>query len=436
MEQGTPTYSYSDVSKHNTSTDCWVVIFDKVYDLTKFMAGGHSGGYAPMSLAGLDATPMFVMIHPNRAFDILDSDDFHNKYFKGYVQNPRHSRESYSKKDNSYKNIKATIEDALSNKSLKQRDDPTYHAVAIISFLIVAIAYSLYISMNSMFFAIAFGFLVYVLLMPVIHSATHGAITKNWRLANVYSLIASIPIGTSPYKWRWKHFRHHNDTMTSDDQDNKNYPYARLDINQKVMWFHKYQYIYIPLYLTILHMNYIIEDVVFTFYRIAQAPFEQLSYFIMFALFVLMMFVIPGKLFGFKRAAMLFLAFSISLSILSASTFTTNHLVPDTMYNDDTKRLDIARSQIEGSHNVCTHKPYASNVLNLLTGGLNHQIEHHMFPSTHYFLYPFISKILKTMAQKQNMSYVSTNTGLTCGFIGSQRKFIRHLKQMGADVAT
>ncbi|WPK27199.1 hypothetical protein PUMCH_004576 [Australozyma saopauloensis] len=56
--------TYDEVSAHNTKTDCWVIIHDKVYDVTSFL-GEHPGGSAIiLKYAGKDATKAFDPIHP------------------------------------------------------------------------------------------------------------------------------------------------------------------------------------------------------------------------------------------------------------------------------------------------------------------------------------------------------------------------------------
>ena len=56
--------SLSEIMKHNTENDCWVIIRDKVYDLTKFLPDHPGGKKAIMLFAGKDATEEFDMLHP------------------------------------------------------------------------------------------------------------------------------------------------------------------------------------------------------------------------------------------------------------------------------------------------------------------------------------------------------------------------------------
>ena len=56
-------FSKEDVAKHNKGDDCWVILFDKVYDVTNFMADHPGGKDAIMLFAGKDATEEFDMLH-------------------------------------------------------------------------------------------------------------------------------------------------------------------------------------------------------------------------------------------------------------------------------------------------------------------------------------------------------------------------------------
>ena len=115
----------------------------------------------------------------------------------------------------------------------------------------------------------------------------------------------------------------------------------------------------------------------------------------MLTTFIMLFFIIPIQYVGLMKAVITFLTFSTTLSVVSALSFVTNHTVDCTMFNDADKQKDIAKSQIEGSHNVCIGDTRASYAINVLTGGLSHQIEHHLFPSYHFLLYPTLSSLVK-----------------------------------------
>jgi len=54
-----PEYSLSEVSAHCTSDDCWLVIYDRVYDVTNFLNEHPGGEYIILEFAGRDATIAF-----------------------------------------------------------------------------------------------------------------------------------------------------------------------------------------------------------------------------------------------------------------------------------------------------------------------------------------------------------------------------------------
>ncbi|RIA99266.1 FMN-dependent dehydrogenase-domain-containing protein [Glomus cerebriforme] len=56
--------SAQEVSKHNKREDCWVIIHDKVYDLTNFLPEHPGGIKVILNQAGKDATSAFDLIHP------------------------------------------------------------------------------------------------------------------------------------------------------------------------------------------------------------------------------------------------------------------------------------------------------------------------------------------------------------------------------------
>ncbi|KAL6662024.1 hypothetical protein ACP70R_001408 [Stipagrostis hirtigluma subsp. patula] len=65
-------YTMEEVSKHNTRKDCWIIIKDKVYDVTSYVEE-HPGGDAILNNAGGDSTEgFFGPQHGTRVFDIIE----------------------------------------------------------------------------------------------------------------------------------------------------------------------------------------------------------------------------------------------------------------------------------------------------------------------------------------------------------------------------
>jgi fatty acid desaturase len=81
-----------------------------------------------------------------------------------------------------------------------------------------------------------------------------------------------------------------------------------------------------------------------------------------------------------------------------------------------------AQSQILTSANWGTNNPFWL----LISGGLNYQIEHHLFPSISHIHYPLISQITKQTCQEFNIPYNEYPT-----FRAIFLDFIRHLYRMG-----
>ncbi|CAL1128819.1 unnamed protein product [Cladocopium goreaui] len=61
---GAPGIPMTEVAKHNSKTDCWVVVDGQVLDVTSFLSEHPGGELAILTFAGKDATEEFNMIHP------------------------------------------------------------------------------------------------------------------------------------------------------------------------------------------------------------------------------------------------------------------------------------------------------------------------------------------------------------------------------------
>ena len=72
-------YTAAQVEKHSTPEDCWLIVHEKVYDVTSFVPR-HPGGNMIWVKAGGDCTQLFDSYHPLRTQMVLD------KYYIGELR--------------------------------------------------------------------------------------------------------------------------------------------------------------------------------------------------------------------------------------------------------------------------------------------------------------------------------------------------------------
>ncbi|KAH9857912.1 FMN-dependent dehydrogenase-domain-containing protein [Lenzites betulinus] len=63
------TFALDEVAQHNSQSSCWVIIKNKVYDVTEFLPNHPGGTKIILKYAGKDATSAYDPIHPPDALD-------------------------------------------------------------------------------------------------------------------------------------------------------------------------------------------------------------------------------------------------------------------------------------------------------------------------------------------------------------------------------
>ena len=64
-------YSTKDVEAHCHAYDCWIILYDKVYDVTTYLQHHPGGSTVILNHAGTDATSIFESIHSKTILSIL-----------------------------------------------------------------------------------------------------------------------------------------------------------------------------------------------------------------------------------------------------------------------------------------------------------------------------------------------------------------------------
>ena len=74
-------YSLNDLSKHNKPNDCWILIKDKIYDVTNFLEDHPGGRKILLEYGGKNGTRYF-----NEIFHSNDAISQMKKYLVGKLE--------------------------------------------------------------------------------------------------------------------------------------------------------------------------------------------------------------------------------------------------------------------------------------------------------------------------------------------------------------
>jgi linoleoyl-CoA desaturase len=260
------------------------------------------------------------------------------------------------------------------------------------------------------------GFLFASIGFNVMHDACHGSFSsKKWvnTLAG-YSLNA---LGGNAFIWKQKHnIIHHTYTNVDGiDDDIAKLPVIRQCPSQKWNKAHKYQHVYMMLVYALSSFLWImVMDYTKYFNRkIYTTPMQKMSFsdhFIFWLSKVLYLFfylALPMYIFGILPAILGFFVMHIFMGLTLALTFQLAHVVESTQFVDAST---ITTAEDEWAiHQVKTTANFAmdSKLVSWIAGGLNFQVEHHLFPRISHVHYPAISKIVKSHCEQYGIPYNS-----------------------------
>lgn len=76
----TPKLNTAEVSKHNIETDCYLIVKNKVYDVSTYISKHPGGRRKIVNTCGEEVSSVFASIHSNFAWNLL------NDYYVGNLQ--------------------------------------------------------------------------------------------------------------------------------------------------------------------------------------------------------------------------------------------------------------------------------------------------------------------------------------------------------------
>lgn len=272
--------------------------------------------------------------------------------------------------------------------------------------------------------------------MSVQHDGGHGAFAAtpqgNQRAAGAFDLL-----GASSHVWRVKHGHlHHTYTnIVGVDDDISLAPLARIAPGQPRRAFHRLQHLYMwPLYGLLGLKWWLIDDftqVLRGRVGVAALPRprgrEALRFWGMKVVHGLWALVIPAAVAGWASGLAFFLGAQLVMGFSCSVVFQLAHCVEEAAFVAPSARAAGLRLDFY-AHQLATTVDFAprSRWLTWLVGGLNFQIEHHLFPYISHLHYPAIAPIVAQVAAEHGLAYNVKPT-----LASAIRSHVRRLQQLG-----
>jgi linoleoyl-CoA desaturase len=291
----------------------------------------------------------------------------------------------------------------------------TWFAVSYV--LLVFVAQTWWIGM---LLAVSLALAAAAIGMDIQHDGSHGGYS-NSKLVNGLAALTLDIIGGSSYLWRWKHnVLHHSFTnIDGADDDIDVGPLARLAPEQPHYRLHKFQHFYMwPLYGFVALKWHLVDD-----YRelikgqvgtrkIPRPRGKDLAIFFGGkVVFILVAFVIPALEHPIWLVAVFYGFTAVTIGIVLGIVFQMAHCVEEADF--PTPVEGSSRMEDEWAvHQAISTVDFArhNRLLTWYIGGLNFQIEHHLFPKICHLHYANLAPIVESVCAKFRVKYSSHRT--------------------------
>ncbi len=275
--------------------------------------------------------------------------------------------------------------------------------------------------------------------LSIMHDANHGAYsTKPW-INDMMGYTLNL-VGANAYNWKIQHNVLHHTFTNIYEVDEDISPRGALRMSPDSPWksFHRFQHIYAWFLYGLMTIIWVVGKDFFRLIRYqnngmverskANIALEWTILLVTKILYVGYIFVIPMLLLPFAWWQILigFLAMHYVAGFILAIVFQPAHVVEGTSY-----LMPDAEGNLENSwavHQLYTTTNFAhrNKILSWYVGGLNFQVEHHLFPNICHVHYRNIANIVRETAAEYGLPYKMKET-----FVDALIAHGRLLKQLG-----
>ena len=361
-------------------------LYGKSYDLTEYMNDHPGGSFILESTKNHnDITSLFESYH---AFH-KDIDSIKNRLEKYEIKQSNTSIQQYDY--TKYRELVKLVKEKFPNRNHIKMNGLGISVNFILLFGYLYLVYFLIITNLNLYFKLPIVFFAGIidsalLSFNLTHEGSHNAISTNPRINRLLFKISS-----SFHLWNYKIWnqhhviQHHSDTGSTYDPDNELYDFKYKYLSFFAMMFFPGQ--------DFGQMLYYIGGVYKTAFK---NNYDNLDLFIMSLKICFFYFI------GFWST----ITHLISTNICYFTNVFPNHSLYETKILNKYEGNDWLRLQIQNSGNFVNKNIFWT----ILFGGINYQIEHHLFPNVSNIHLPEISKIVRKYCNDNNIPYVNKET--------------------------
>lgn len=340
-----------------------------------------------------------------------------------------------------FKTLRSSVNRYFTDNNIKQSGDARLYwktAIIITGYVavylaIVAVPMPVYAAM--LFFALL-GFAQSLVGFNIMHDACHDSFSTK-KNVNYFFGLSMNALGTDAHMWRQKHnIVHHTYTNVDGvDDDIAKTPFLRMSETQKRFKAHKFQHIYLPFLYGISTIYWIVLKDWESYFNTKEFNVavnrmgvkEHILFWSTKMIYFGLYIVIPSFIWGFGWACLGFAIMHFVLGTIMSFVFQLAHVVENVEFeHSHGEHTEIGTEW--AVHQISTTSDFAmgNKVVSWLLGGLNYQVEHHLFPRISHVHYPAVQKIVAKTCADFGVEYryfPTTRKALASHF--------RHMKRLG-----
>ncbi len=244
----------------------------------------------------------------------------------------------------------------------------------------------------------------------VMHDGGHGSYSKNKTVNKIASYSLNLLGGIIHY-WKIKHNeRHHVETNTENDEDLVIIG-VRGHPSQPLRRYHKYQHNYAFFLYLLGFLGWIFGGDFIKYFsgkimgtKVNMSVTQHFIFWFTKIAFILLFIVWPMYVYGYLVGTLGFVIKSFTCGIVISITFQLAHFVEGTSYSE---KVEGERTihQIATTANFATDNKWYNRILSWFMGGLNYQIEHHLFPHISHVYYRELQPIVEKCCIEHGIRY-------------------------------